>query len=163
MNTLLLDHLKQTLPTYPGNYCEIGSFDGTMLSILANQFPNKKFTCIDNNNYKSIMDNIIRYNHVNFFNSSVTEFYQCLTNTVAVSYSIDTMVINYAKNYSDYAESTKLIVKLLGVEPGQVYFAQTQTKLVQSAIEEFELQLGHRIIHSQKLDQDLTWFTIREQ
>ena len=164
MNNIILNHLNTTIVNYPGNYLEIGSDDGALVASLARSFPDRTFVAVDydNKSIEQIYKIIVDKPNVLFYNCSVVEFTNDLTDKIIDNLRIDTVFINFTKDYDDSAEAVKLAVKLLAGEPGQVIFSNLDNENIQQAIDEFKYLIEYRIIDQIELDSNTRVYKIRE-
>lgn len=163
MNNFILEYFRNLLTGVSGNYFELGSDQGKLVSILSNEFTNKVFISVDGavESAASVMRNIFDHANVLFYSMPALEFNQTLTDSTAQAHDISVVFINHGTNYEDLAEGVKVAQRLIGVKPGYVIFNNVAATTI--VIDEFKQLLGYRIVAERIIADDVVSFQLREQ
>lgn len=163
MDNIIVTYLRQILTNTTGNYFELGSSEGKIVSVLSRDFPNKKFISLDSDseNYTSTINNIFNLDNVLFYAISAEEFNRTLTDTVAIAHNVTVVYINHGVDYVDYAESIKVARRLIATKPG--YVVINQANATPDIIAEFQNLVGYRIVKETPVIDAVVSYQIREQ
>lgn len=163
MNNTVVTYLRNLLERTSGNYFELGSEGGELISVLSTDHIEKMFISVDadSNNYNHTMKMILNRANVLFYSMSAAEYNQTLTDSVAQSHAVSVIFINHGVDYVDYAEAIKVSQRLLGTKPGHILINGVST--IPNIIEEFQNLLGYRITRQTEIASDLVDYQIREQ
>lgn len=160
-------YVNNTLPSFDGNYLEIGVYDGKSIATLANNFSNKMIYAIDpfiedgnttwhsgvvtGNELKSQRDSTYNFikdaKNIQLFEMTSKEFYSSLTIENVIDYNIQIVFIDGAHQYDHVVNDYLLALKLLNNKNGIIIFDDTHITDVISGIENFKLHISHMASH----------------
>ena len=162
-NTIIISYFRSLLENTNGNYFELGSNGGELVSVLSQDFANKSFITVDSaaENYNSTINNVFDHANVLFYAMSAEEFNRTLTDAVAITHNVTVVYINHGVDYVDYAESIKVAQRLIATKPG--YVVINQANATPDIIAEFQNLLGYRIVKETPVIDAVVSYQIREQ
>jgi hypothetical protein len=154
----LYDYAIQELQNFPGNYLEIGVFNGDGFARIADAYPNKKCYAIDpfiedghtspssdvaqGNKLSNQKENFINYtqnlSNTSLFEQTSAHFFSNLTDLLIDEMEISIVVIDGSHHYNDVTVDCQLSLKLLGkLKKGIIIFDDLHISDVRRAYEEF--------------------------
>lgn len=154
-------HLNST----PGNYLEIGVYNGDGCFELANKFKDKKVFCIDpfledgytthisgvekgnalNNQRETALKFFSQCENINFFETTSLDFFNKLTDSDIELYNIDSVFIDGDHSHEGASIDYKLAMTVIGKKAGVIVFDDTNLPGVISAIDNFKNEYADRI------------------
>lgn len=154
-------HLNST----PGNYLEIGVYNGDGCFELANRFKDKKIFCIDpflEDGYTTHISGVKKGNtlinqrtkaleffsqceNINFFETTSLDFFNKLTDADVELYNIDSVFIDGDHSHEGASIDYKLAMTVIGNKAGVIVFDDTNLPGVISAINNFKIEYSSRI------------------
>lgn len=162
----VLEYVKTNLKNYPGNYLEIGVFNGDSIAELGEIYPHKTIYGIDpfiedGNTYHTTVKqkgeklenqkqstlNLIR-GKPNVILHEVTSKHFCenTDKNNLEKMNIDVVFIDGDHHYEHVKIDAELALNLIGNKKGLIIFDDTNIKDVSEAISEFEDKIKSRII-----------------
>lgn len=154
----LYDYVTSTLNDFPGNYLEIGVFNGDGFSAIAAKFPDKTCYAIDpfiedghthgvsgiskGNLLTTQKENFINYTkdlqNTKHFQMTSVEFYNKLDTSQIEQMDITTILIDGSHHYDDVVNDCNLSIKLLSKRKlGIIVFDDLHVEGVRQAYDKF--------------------------
>lgn len=155
----LIEFIRSVLDQNIGNYIEVGTDSGTLISNLAQQYADRVCVCIDSDQDQSnnIMLRIQDQHNIWFYSMTVEEYNRSLTTESAQNLSAAVVYIRSAMNYTDYAAAVQMCDKLLSARAGVVILAEIDPV----AKQEFSDLLGYRVIKQYSLENQHQAYVLR--
>lgn len=162
----LYDYVIDKLDTFPGNFLEIGVFNGDGFSGIATKFPNKTCYAIDpfiedghtegvsgisrGNLLVSQKENFLGYvkdlSNVVHFEKTSLDFHNQLNDSQIAEMDISIIVIDGSHHYDDVVNDCELSIKLLSQrKSGLIIFDDLHIEGVRRAYDEFCSQYKNNI------------------
>lgn len=160
LSTAFHDPVREFLNTYPGNYLEIGVYQGHFLATLCGEYPDKYFFGIDpfisdgcvpgekgsaipeveeialHNILQTANGNLIKSTTENFLKSDIVE---------SVLGRVSCILIDGSHHYEDIVHDLELVLKISNNLKKAVFFDDTLVEDVAKAKLELIKKLEHRI------------------
>jgi hypothetical protein len=150
------------LESVPGNYLEIGVFNGIGTATIAELFPDKKIYAIDpfiedghtgtgdrgialNPQREAYYENAEGKDNMTIFETTSDEFAKTLTDEKIAEYNIDWVVVDGSHHYEDVTVDYHLAMRLIGDRPGVIVFDDLGHSGVQQAVDEFLIEYKDQI------------------
>lgn len=154
----LYDYVSNHLDNYPGNYLEIGVFNGDGFSSIANKFPNKICYAIDPfiedghtehstgvtqgdsllTQKENFIINTKDLKNIVHYQVTSVNFYNQLEASQIEQMDISVIVIDGSHHYNDVVNDCKLSIKLLSKRKlGLIIFDDLHVEGVRQAYDEF--------------------------
>lgn len=160
----VLEFFKEELSTLPGNYLEIGVYNGLSIKELALLYPSKRIIGVDPfiedgcTSHKSgqslneqlsaqrinTLDNVKNISNIDLHQLTSVEFY---TKNIDVlhEFNVSAVFVDGSHHYVDVVNDYKLAMDLLNKKRGIICFDDLQVPDVAKAVEEFEVFAHDRI------------------
>lgn len=166
------DQVINYIKVVPGNYFEIGIWDGTGIAKLSKIFPEKKFFAVDpfiedghtrqlslQNKGDSLvsikekaLSNLQDCSNISLSIVTSLEFEKSLSPSQIQDMDVSIVFIDGDHNYENVVVDYNLAMRLLGPKAGVVIFDDLHVPDVKRAVEEFETIYHSRIIDKLQLD-----------
>lgn len=160
------DFIKEYFNKYPGNYLEIGVYEGEAIANLGQLFNDRFIYAIDpfiedsftswlskvghherlSVQYGKTINNINGLNNVKLFVQKSEEFFEQLTDDKIKEYNIDKIFIDGDHHYESVKSDYYLALRLLNGKSGFIVFDDTNLEGVQQLLDEIRFPNHETII-----------------
>jgi hypothetical protein len=161
----LYNHHRQSLARYPGNYLEIGVYNGDAIAQLAREYPNKTIIGVDpfiedgytswtsgqgegqrlNRQKTNTYNNIKDLTNIEFHEMTSRQYYDNLTDDQAARSSVSVVMIDGDHHYDNVKIDMLIALRLIGDKAGEVSFDDVSGDDVNQVVKEFEALMAQRI------------------
>ena len=178
-------YAEDAVPNSPGNYFEIGVFNGLGFSEIARKNPSKTCYAVDpfiegghtvassgvetgnklNQQKLNFLDCTKDLSNVVLYETTSYNYSQQLTDEQCNNMNISIVTIDGDHHYENVVIDFDIAVRLIGNKPGKIIVDDTDVVGVARAFEEFKVKFAHRIIDEHRVvDHGSTQvLTLREQ
>lgn len=152
------EYIKTNLKNYPGNYLEIGVYEGDGLATIACEYSDKKIFGLDPfiedgctqwlthvetgkelaRQRDLTMQNIAGLDNIQLFEMTSIDFANNLTDQQVKEYNVDVIFIDGSHQFADVTNDWRLALRLLSGKEGLILFDDTNLSGVIAAIKLFE-------------------------
>jgi len=159
------DYAVMILPPLPGNYFEIGVFNGTGFAQIAQANPNKKCYAVDPfiedgntignsgqntgsrlvEQKQNFLHNTKDLNNITLYEMTSAEYAQQLTDQQCKDMNISLVTIDGDHHYPHVTIDFDIAIRLIGDRAGQIIVDDTHVEDVSRAFGEFLEKFKHRI------------------
>lgn len=166
------DYIYRTLQKYPGNYFEIGIYEGDAIAQLGKEYSHKKIYAVDpfiEDGYTNWLTrvekdqplgrqrelayrNIQGISNVELFEMTSKDFAVKLTEEQINTYNINIVFIDGSHHYNDVFADCILAMRLLAANAGELVFDDTNLEGVELALDQFLLFAENRIIGTVEIE-----------
>lgn len=173
------DYACSVLPTMPGNYLEIGVFNGTGFALIAQQNPTKKCYAVDpfiedghtvgasdvspgtylNQQKQNFLENTKNLTNITLYEMTSMQYAQQLTDQQCNDMNISIVTIDGDHHYEHVVIDFSIAIKLIGKKSGQIIVDDTDVDGVSKAFNEFKEKFAHRI--DSESDNGIPWSSTR--
>ena len=163
--------IKDHFEKLPGNFFEIGIFNGVGTAYIAATFPNRKIFAVDPfiedghttgasgtrrgrsmpNQREASINNLSPHNNVLLIESRSSEVALYLTAQDIINYNVTWVVIDGSHHYKDVVIDAELARCLIDDKRGIIVFDDLQHNGVMQAYNEFKEKYSFRIVNEQKI------------
>lgn len=157
--------IQQNLERFPGNYLEIGLFNGIGFVEVARAFPNKICYGVDpfiedgntiggsrkntgeriTDQFETVHERIKGYNNIRLHITTSHEFKDSLSKEKIAEYNISCVLIDGNHHYEYVVNDYELAMLTIGDKPGIIIFDDLKIDDVQRAVNEFKEKYANRI------------------
>jgi hypothetical protein len=159
------DYVAMILPPLPGNYFEIGVFNGAGFARIAQENPNKTCYAVDPfiedghtignsgqsmgsllvEQKKNFLHNTQNLTNVTLYEMTSAEYAQQLTEQQCKDMNISLITIDGDHHYVNVKIDFDIAIQLIGDRAGQIIVDDTHVDDVAKAYDEFSAKFKHRI------------------